>query len=215
MTTFETHQSGAAASRAATPFFVSMCLIVGLSGLLFGIDTAVVSGAIAMVRATFGLDSDGEGWIVSSAVLGCVIGTLASGWLADRFGRRAILRTAAVLFLASTVASAVPPSATVLVVARIIGGLGIGIASVVGPLYIAEISPPHLRGRMIAMFQLAISVGILTAFASNALILRFGERWAGDVQWLRWLLVDEMWRGMLGACALPSLQRVHRLAQTS
>ena len=109
------------------------------------------------------------------------------------------------MFLASTVASAVPPSAIVLVLTRIVGGLGIGIASVVGPLYIAEISPPHLRGRMIAMFQLAITVGILAAFASNALILRFGERWAGDLPWLRWLLVDEMWRGMLGACALPSL----------
>lgn len=205
MTTIATPQPDAAASRPATPYFVSICLIVGLSGLLFGIDTAVVSGALAMVRATFRLDSDGEGWIVSSAVLGCVIGTFASGWLADRFGRRAILRAAGVLFLSSTVASAVPPSAIVLVLARIVGGLGIGFASVVGPLYIAEISPPRLRGRMIATFQLAITVGILTAFASNALILRFGDRWAGDVQWLRWLLVDEMWRGMLGACALPSL----------
>jgi SP family arabinose:H+ symporter-like MFS transporter len=180
-------------------------LIVGFAGLLFGVDTAVVSGAISMVKATFGLDADWEGWVVSSAVLGCIVGTAASGWLADRFGRRVILRLAGVLFLVSTVTSAVPPSALVLVLARIVGGLGIGIASVVGPLYIAEVSLPRLRGRMIAVYQLAITVGILMAFASNALVFRFGARIAGDVRFLRWLLVDQMWRGMLGACALPSL----------
>ena len=183
----------------------SICLIVGSSGFLFGVDTAVISGAIDRIKAQFALDADWEGSVVSSAVLGCIVGTAASGWLADRLGRRNVLRLAGVFFLGSTVASTVPPSALVLAMARIVGGLGIGFASVVGPLHIAELAPPCVRGRMISMYQLAITLGILAAFASNALILHFGRSLTGGSEFLRWILVTEMWRGMLGACAIPSL----------
>ena len=181
-----------------------LCSIVGFGGFLFGIDTAVVSGAIGMIARQFGLSVDMEGWVVSSTVLGCVAGTVGSGWMADRFGRRSALRLAGALFLASTLGSAIVGSAAQLVIARILGGLGIGIASVVGPLYIAEICPPQVRGRMISLYQLAITVGILFAFASNAAILRWGAGWAGNHATLHWLLVAEPWRGMLGACAIPS-----------
>ena len=196
MTTIETDQPGSPPPRGATPFLVSMCLIVGLSGLLFGIDTAVVSGAIGDDQGDLrpgcrrrGLDRQFRraglrdrhlGLRVARRPLRTPRDPARGGRAVSRLDRR--LRRAAL--------------GDRLVLARIVGGLGIGFASVVGPLYIAEISPPHLRGRMIALFQLAITVGILTAFASNALILRFGDRWAGDVRWLRWLLVDEMWRGM-------------------
>ncbi len=182
----------------------SICFIVGLGGLLFGIDTAVVSGAIGLIRERFNLNADMEGWVVSSAVLGCIFGTATSGWLADLLGRRQILRLAGVLFLVSTAGSAVASSALTLVSARILGGLGIGIASVVGPLYMAEVSPPRIRGRLISLYQLAITIGILIAFASNALIVHFGAAIARTFNALRWFLVTDMWRGMLGACAIPS-----------
>ena len=182
-----------------------LSLIVGFGGFLFGIDTAVVSGAISMIAKQFALGVDMEGWVVSSTVLGCVAGTVSSGWLADRFGRVPALRLAAVLFLVSTLGSALAASASQLVILRILGGLGIGIASVVGPLYIAEICPPQIRGRMIALYQLAITVGILCAFGSNAVILRWGGYLAGDVPQLQWMLAAEPWRGMLGACAIPSV----------
>jgi SP family arabinose:H+ symporter-like MFS transporter len=185
-------------------YILMLCSIVGFGGFLFGIDTAVVSGAIGMIVKQFGLGVDMEGWVVSSTVLGCVAGTVGSGWLADRFGRRSILRLAGLLFLVSTLWSALVGSAAQLVVARILGGLGIGITSVVGPLYIAEICPPNVRGRMIALYQLAITVGILFAFASNAAILHWGTALAGGHPMLQWLLVTESWRGMLGSCAIPS-----------
>jgi SP family arabinose:H+ symporter-like MFS transporter len=193
------------AKPQALGYIWTICFIVGLGGFLFGVDTAVVSGAIGLIKTKFALSADMEGLVVSSAVLGCIFGTVSSGWMADRYGRRMALRLAGVLFLVSTLGSAFVTSTLLLVAARILGGVGIGIASVVGPLYMAEICPPQVRGRMISLYQLAITLGILAAFASNALIVRWGAGLAGDSALLRWLLVDEMWRGMLGACAIPSV----------
>jgi SP family arabinose:H+ symporter-like MFS transporter len=193
------------AKPQALGYIWTICFIVGLGGFLFGVDTAVVSGAIGLIKTKFALSADMEGLVVSSAVLGCIFGTVSSGWMADRYGRRSALRLAGVLFLVSTLGSAFVTSTFLLVAARILGGVGIGIASVVGPLYMAEICPPQVRGRMISLYQLAITLGILAAFASNALIVRWGGGLAGDSALLRWLLVDEMWRGMLGACAIPSV----------
>jgi MFS transporter, SP family, arabinose:H+ symporter len=195
----------ASASGYKTSWYIwTLSLIVGFGGFLFGIDTAVVSGAIGMIAKQFVLGVDMEGWVVSSTVLGCVAGTVGSGWMADRFGRVPALRLAGILFFVSTLGSALVTSAAQLVAMRIMGGLGIGIASVVGPLYIAEICPPQVRGRMISLYQLAITVGILAAFASNAVILRWGESITAGHSVLHWMFVSEPWRGMLGACAIPS-----------
>lgn len=183
------------------------CLVAALGGLLFGFDTAVISGAEAAVAKQFQLSALMEGWIVSSALLGCLIGAAIAGILADRLGRKRVLLIAAVLFVLCSIGSAMPTAAWHLAVARIIGGMGIGIASMLSPMYIAEISPSRLRGGLIAMYQLAITVGILAAYFSNyglsylaahAPHIYVGGTW-------QWVFVDEVWRGMLLAGVVPAL----------
>ncbi|MEN6306964.1 MAG: MFS transporter, partial [Anaerohalosphaeraceae bacterium] len=134
--------------KGGSLFYLSvLCFIAALGGLLFGFDTAVISGTVDSLRAKFNLSSMMEGWVVSSALLGCIIGACFAGVLSDRFGRKKILILAAVFFLVSAIGSAIPPNVAILVYARLLGGLGVGIASMLSPLYISEYSPAHLRGR--------------------------------------------------------------------
>jgi SP family arabinose:H+ symporter-like MFS transporter len=183
-----------------------VCLVAALGGLLFGFDTAVISGAIDQVKAQFKLDEDMAGWIVSSALVGCMFGAAIAGTLSDRFGRKKVLLLAAVLFIACAVGSAMPRAPWHLVMARLVGGTGIGIASMLSPMYISEISPARLRGGLISMYQLAITIGVLTAYFSNYGLAELAQRYPEFHRpglW-HWIFVDEVWRGMLLAGVLPA-----------
>lgn len=168
--------------------------VSALGGLLFGFDTAVISGTIGLVKGQFQMGVDLEGWFVSSALVGCVVGVALAGISSDAFGRKKILFTAALFFLVSSIGCALSNTVFSLITFRVIGGLGIGIASILSPLYIAELSPARLRGRLVALYQLAITVGILAAYLSNA----------GLVNWLE-NSNTEIWRWMFGTEAAPAL----------
>ena len=188
-------------------YLAMVCFIAALGGFLFGFDTAVVSGTLEYLREQFQLQSLMEGVVVASALVGCMMGALVAGTLSDRFGRKVVLIISAMLFLVSAGGSAVPPSVPWLVLARWIGGLGVGMASMLSPMYISEMSPPHLRGRLVAMYQLAITIGILVAYFSNVMLQQLATHaLAGlDAGVWRWLLVDEVWRGMFGAETIPAI----------
>jgi len=165
-------------------------LTSALAGFLFGFDTVVISGAEQTIQHLWGLSPAMHGFAMGAALYGTVLGSLTGSWPADRFGRRPTLFAVGILFLASAVASALAPNVAVFIVARFVGGIGIGISTVAAPLYISEIAPPAQRGRLAAMFQFNIVLGIVIAFASNALLARLGP---------------DSWRWMLGVAAVPSL----------
>ncbi len=146
-----------------------------LGGLLFGFDTAVISGTTEMIQRRFSMDEAMLGWAVSSALVGCVIGAIGIGHPGDVFGRRKMLFVTAALFFISAVWTGAANSYTGFILARLIGGIGVGGASVMAPMYISEISPPRMRGRLVSTAQLAIVVGIVAAFFSNYLLVNLGE----------------------------------------
>ena len=165
-------------------------IIAALGGLLFGFDTGVISGAIPFIRTEFELTAYQEGFAVSNLMIACTVGALIAGPVADWGGRKKVLILCSLLFLISAIFSAFPRNFTELVIARFVGGLGVGVASVVSPMYITEISPASIRGRLVALNQLAIVFGILFSYLSN------------------WLLLDtgiNNWRFMLAAESVPSL----------
>jgi MFS transporter, SP family, arabinose:H+ symporter len=165
-------------------------LTSALAGFLFGFDTVVISGAEKTIQTLWGLSPGLHGIAMASALYGTVVGSLLGGWPADRFGRKATLLWIGILYFVGAVGSALAPNVTVFIVARVIGGLGIGISTVVAPMYISEIAPPKHRGRLAGMFQFNIVFGILVAVVSNALLTGIGEN---------------AWRWMLGVAAFPSL----------
>ena len=180
-----------------------VALIVALGGFLIGFDASVISGVVGFIEVQFSLSKIQLGWAVSSLALTATLGMMLSGPLSDRLGRRPVLQIAALLFAVSAVASAVAPSFLLLVIARMIGGLGVGAALIVAPMYIAEMAPPRSRGRLVSFNQLNIVIGISAAFFSNYLILTLGESGAEWVQSLR--LAEWNWRWMLGVEALPAI----------
>jgi MFS transporter, SP family, arabinose:H+ symporter len=165
-------------------------LTSALAGFLFGFDTVVISGAEKTIQALWGLSPGMHGIAMASALYGTVVGSLIGGWPADRFGRKATLLWIGVLYFVGAVGSALASNVATFIAARVIGGLGIGISTVVAPMYISEIAPPKHRGRLAGMFQFNIVFGILMAFVSNALLAGVGEN---------------AWRWMLGVAAFPSL----------
>jgi MFS transporter, SP family, arabinose:H+ symporter len=186
---------------------MGVCLVASIGGLLFGFDTAVISGTFEFVERQFGLSTVEVGWFGSAALFGCIPGAAAAGWLGDRYGRKPILTLAAVLFFISALYSTIPESFSILFTARFIGGLGVGMASVLGPMYISEFSPPRVRGRVVALYQLSIVIGILAAYFSNYLLLSIAERSPdafGKTGFLHWTIVAEVWRGMFGAEMIPA-----------
>ncbi|AEJ40156.1 sugar transporter [Sulfobacillus acidophilus TPY] len=141
--------------------FISLVVIIAsLGGLLFGYDTGVIAGANEFLKALFHLTPAQTGLVASSVDLGAMIGVLVAGFLGDRVGRKNALFTAGITFMLSGVVSALAPNVPTLIVGRLIGGIGIGLASLLSPLYIAEIAPPRIRGRLIGSNQLAIVTGI-------------------------------------------------------
>lgn len=165
-------------------------LTSALAGFLFGFDTVVISGAEKTIQTLWSLSPGVHGIAMASALYGTVVGSLIGGWPADRFGRKATLLWIGVLYLVGAVGSALATNIAMFIAARVIGGLGIGISTVVAPMYISEIAPPKHRGRLAGMFQFNIVFGILIAFVSNALLAGTGEN---------------AWRWMLGVAAFPSL----------
>jgi len=167
------------------------CLVATLGGLLFGYDTAVISGGIGFLKQHFALNEWQEGWAASSALLGCVVGVSLAGLMSDRFGRRMALIVAAVCFLVSAIGTALPRTLTEFVVFRALGGVGVGIASMVSPMYIAEVSPARLRGRLVSVNQIAIATGMLVVYFVNYFIAQGKpEAWNVTVGW-RWMFGSE------------------------
>lgn len=160
-----------------------------LAGFLFGFDTVVISGAEQKIQALWGLSPAVHGLAMASALYGTVLGSLVGGWPTDRWGRKRTLGGIGVLYVISALGCGFAPGVLSFIVARMIGGLGIGISTVVAPLYISEIAPPSHRGRLAGMFQFNIVFGIVVAFASNALLAGIGEN---------------AWRWMLGIAVIPS-----------
>ncbi|HMQ08941.1 MAG TPA: sugar porter family MFS transporter [Saprospiraceae bacterium] len=170
--------------------------VAALGGLLFGYDTAVISGAIGYLQLKFELSAAMKGWAASSAIIGCIFGAMAAGSLSDRFGRKKILMVTAVLFGISAIGSAVPTNLTQFAIARFVGGLGVGAASMLSPLYITEMAPASIRGRLVSLYQLAIVLGILLIFFINLLV-----QGIGDESWN----TEYGWRYMLGSETLPAI----------
>lgn len=177
-------------------YLVMITLIGAFGGLLFGYDTAVISGAIGFLESKFQLDSTMKGWAVSSAIVGCIIGVAIAGYVADSIGRKKTLIITALLFAISAIGCAVAVSFSQLVIARIIGGLGVGAASMLSPLYISEIAPADMRGMLVSLYQLAIVVGINIVFFANYMIAG-----SNTEQWN----IDMGWRYMLGSETIPAL----------
>lgn len=177
-------------STRAAGYLYRVCSVAALGGLLFGFDTAVINGAIVFLKAQFALSEIQVEIAASSLLAGCVAGASLAGFLSDRFGRRRVLLASAALFLLSSLGAALPRTLTEFVGARFAGGLAIGVASVMSPLYIAEISPARLRGRLVTLNQLAIVSGILLAYLINWQLSKLGAA---------------SWRWMFAVAALPSL----------
>ncbi len=178
-------------------------LIVALGGFLLGFDVSVISGVVSFIEAEFALSEFEVGWAGASLTLSATLSILFAGPLADRYGRRRLLRIAAVVFTVSALVSAAAADFATLILARLLSGLGVGAALVVAPMYIAEIAPAAVRGRMVSFNQLHIVLGITAAFFSNYLILQLGHSDWPVLATLR--LEDWNWRWMLGIGALPSM----------
>ena len=176
-----------------------LSFVAALGGILFGYDTAVISGTTADVSAQFGLGEMSKGWYVGCALIGSIIGVAIAGMLSDYLGRKKSLLIAAVLFTVSAVGCCLCSGFDDLVAYRIIGGVGIGIVSIVSPMYISEISPAAIRGTMVALYQLAITIGLLLAYLVNFIILSGSDAASFASPWLQKVLSSEMWRGMLGS----------------
>ncbi len=165
-------------------------MVAAIGGLLYGFDTAVINGALPFFTGYFNLNDIMTGWAVSSALLGCIIGAIGAGKPGDRYGRRQMLKVSAILFLVSAFGTGMSTHINIFILARFIGGLAVGIASVLSPIYISEIAPASHRGRLIITFQLAIVIGILTAFFIDYLLIGIGRN---------------NWRYMFLSEALPAL----------
>ncbi|KEO75470.1 sugar porter family MFS transporter [Anditalea andensis] len=171
-------------------FLLTIISTVALGGFLFGFDTAVISGAIPFIKEHFQLNEALEGWAVACVILGCMVGALTSGYFGDLYGRRKVLIITGIMFIASALGTALTNNFTFFIIMRVIGGIGVGSASVLSPTYIAEISPSAIRGQMVSLNQLAIVSGILIVYFTNFLFLGVGE---------------DNWRYMLASESIPAL----------
>jgi len=177
--------------KKGNKFVIACAFIASLGGLLFGFDTAVISGAEKTIQQLFHLDGFWHGFTVAIALIGTLIGALISGKPADIMGRKKSLMVVAVLYTLSALGSALSHSWIAFLVFRFLGGIAVGASSVIGPMYIAEISPAHLRGRLVASFQLNIVGGILLSYFSN--------------YWISHIVAVDSWRWMLGVLSVPSV----------
>src|SRR5215813_5535614 len=176
--------------RGLARYLYLPAVVAAIGGLLFGFDTAVINGAIVFIKQQFGLTDSQTEIAASSLLLGCVIGASAAAFTSDRFGRKRVLIGAAALFTLSSIGAALPRNLIEFSVARLVGGIAIGIASTLSPLYIAEISPAQKRGLLVSLNQLAIVSGILLSYSVNYLLTGAGPA---------------NWRWMFASASLPSV----------
>ena len=189
--------------HASTRYTIRVALIVALGGFLMGFDASVISGVVTFIEPEFRLSKIELGWAVASLTLTATIAMMIAGPLSDRLGRRAVLKIAAALFTVSAIAYALAPGFITLVAARMLGGFGVGAALIIAPMYIAELAPADIRGRMVSFNQLNIVIGISAAFFSTYLIMCLGQ---SELSWAQTLGMDAWtWRWMLGVEALPAL----------
>jgi SP family arabinose:H+ symporter-like MFS transporter len=184
-------------------YVLYIAFIVALGGFLMGFDASVISGVIKFVSIKFDLTPGQHGFAVASLTLTSTLAMMISGPISDRIGRKKVLLIAALLFLISAIYSALSPSYVHLVIARMIGGFGVGAALIVPPMYIAEIAPPKMRGRLVSFNQLNIVIGLSVAFFTNYLILKLGD---SDAEWVKTINITENnWRFMLSLEAIPAI----------
>ena len=187
-------------------YLIFLSFVAALGGFLFGYDTAVISGTIAQVTQLFQLDTLQQGWYVGCALIGSIVGVLFAGILSDKLGRKLTMIISAILFSTSALGCAISADFTQLVVYRIIGGVGIGVVSIVSPLYISEVAVAQYRGRLVSLYQLAVTVGFLGAYLINYQLLAYSESGSQlSMGWLNKIFVTEVWRGMLGMETLPAV----------
>ncbi len=184
---------------------VFLAVVAAIGGILFGYDTAVISGTTEIVKNQFQLTTIAEGWYVGCALIGSILGVMIAGMMSDRYGRKGTMLFSALLFSISAIGCAVCQDFNQLVCFRIIGGFGIGIVSIVSPIYISEIAPAQKRGALVSLYQLAITIGFLLAYLINWLVLKEADvSSAATDLWTR-MFNSEYWRGMLGYETLPDL----------
>ena len=179
---------GEASRKHAMRMVIATAAIAGLGGLLFGYDTGVIASALLFIEPDFGLSSFGSGLVVAAVPVGAVIGAAFAGRLSDKYGRRILIIGSAIVFIVGSIGAAASPDEVVLVIARVLIGIAIGLASATAPVYISEVSPPDIRGRLVTFFQLAVTIGIVVAYAVG-------------------LIFDnsEDWRAMLALGAVPAV----------
>lgn len=185
-------------------YVIFLSIVAALGGILFGYDTAVISGTTTDVASQFGLNDISKGWYVGCALVGSIIGVAVAGMLSDFLGRKRTMLIASVLFSVSAIGCCLCVGIDDLVIYRIIGGLGIGIVSIVSPIYISEISPAKIRGTMVSLYQLAVTMGLLLAYLINFIILK-NSGTAAFSGFFKWIFADELWRGMLGSETVVTL----------
>ncbi len=189
--------------KKSSGHIVLISLIVALGGFLMGFDASVISGVVKFIEPEFDLTKIELGWAVSSLTLTATLAMMFAGPLSDRMGRKKVLSIAAILYALSAILSAFAPSFIFLVIARMLGGFGVGASLIIAPMYIAEIAPPKSRGRMVSFNQLNIVVGISAAFFTNYLILKYSQSGA---DWTKAIGLDIYnWRWMLGIEAIPAI----------
>ena len=189
-----------------TAYVIFMAAVAAIGGILFGYDTAVISGTTDIVRNQLSLSASGEGWYVGCALIGSIIGVLCAGSLSDYIGRKITMLISAAFFSISAIGCAVCGSFDALVAFRIIGGVGIGIVSIVSPIYISEVSPAKIRGTLVSLYQLAVTAGFLLAYLANwAIDAGIDPSAAADAGLWSRMFNAEAWRGMLGSETLPAL----------
>ena len=186
-------------------YIIFLSVVAALGGILFGYDTAVISGTTDIVSGQFGLDELATGWYVGCALIGSIIGVLVAGMMSDFLGRKKTMFIAALMFSISAIGCAVCKGFTDLVIYRMVGGFGIGVVSIVSPIYISEVAPADKRGTLVSMYQLAITVGFLLAYLVNYLVLKAADVNATDPSLGSRMFNNEYWRGMLGYETIPDL----------
>lgn len=186
-------------------YVLFLSFVAAIGGILFGYDTAVISGTTEIVKTQFGLSTGMEGWYVGCALIGSIIGVLVAGMLSDFLGRKKTMLIAALMFSVSAIGCAVCADFAQLVIYRIIGGFGIGIVSIVSPIYISEVSPARVRGTMVSFYQLFITIGFLLAYLVNFFILKGAVLDSSDPALGVRMFNNEYWRGMLGCETIPDL----------
>lgn len=193
-------------SKANMGYILFISAVAAIGGILFGYDTAVISGTTGIVSAQFGLDEIQQGWFVGCALTGSIAGVLCAGMMSDKLGRKMTMIISAILFSISAFGCAISADFTELVIYRIIGGIGIGIVSIVSPIYISEVAPAEKRGTLVSMYQLAVTIGFLVAYLVNFMILGYAEGSAAEnTTWAGRYFGSEYWRGMLGCELVPDL----------